>query len=105
MSIPNHRNLTEDEDFSAVLTEAGNSLVVVDFNASWCGPCKKIHPVFLQLAQKHPKAYFVGVDVDVCRETAMDQGVSAMPTFIFYRKKQRIDSVRGANAVELEEKN
>lgn len=87
-----------------MLAEAGNSLVVVDFNATWCGPCQKIGPVFKQLALKYPMAHFVGVDVDRCRETAMTQGVSAMPTFIFYRKGTKVDSVRGANATELEEK-
>nr|CAH7737536.1 unnamed protein product [Callosobruchus chinensis] len=44
-------------------------------------------PVFQQLAGKYPKAVFLKVDVDQCQDTAAAQGVSAMPTFIFYRNK------------------
>lgn len=52
-----------------------------------CGPCQRIAPVFQQLATKYIKAVFLKVDVDKCQETAAAQGVSAMPTFIFYRNK------------------
>lgn len=44
-------------------------------------------PVFQQYAAKYPRAVFLKVDVDQCQETAAAQGVSAMPTFIFYRNK------------------
>lgn len=52
-----------------------------------CGPCQRIAPVFQQLATKYPRAVFIKIDVDQCQETAAAQGVSAMPTFIFYRNK------------------
>jgi len=77
---------------------------VVDFNATWCGPCKAIHPAFMAMSQKYPEALFLGVDVDRCQETAMAQGVNAMPTFILYRNMQKLDTVRGANAKDLEDK-
>jgi len=102
--MSNHKDVTDDDEFTALLASSGSKLVVVDYNATWCGPCKAIHPVFLQLAHKFPEALFLGVDVDQCRDTAMSQGVSAMPTFIFYRNQKKLDSVRGANAAELEEK-
>ncbi|OXA57289.1 thioredoxin-like protein 1 [Folsomia candida] len=102
--MSNHKDVSDDEEFSTLLASAGNKLVVVDYNATWCGPCKAMHPVFIQLSHKFPEALFLGVDVDRCRETAMAQGISAMPTFIFYRHQQKLDSVRGANATELEEK-
>lgn len=44
-------------------------------------------PVFQQYATKYMKAVFLKVDVDKCQETAAAQGVSAMPTFIFYRNR------------------
>lgn len=48
-------------------------------------------PVFQQYAAKYPRAVFLKVDVDQCQETAAAQGVSAMPTFIFYRNKVQLD--------------
>jgi thiol-disulfide isomerase/thioredoxin len=102
--MANHKNVSDDEEFTALLSSAGSKLVVVDFNATWCGPCQKIHPVFIQLAHKFPQALFLGVDVDRCRETAMQQGVTAMPTFILYRNRVRVDQIKGAHAQELEEK-
>jgi len=103
--MSNHKNVSDDDEFSTLFNGAGPSkLVVVEFNATWCGPCQKIHPVFIQLAQKFPQALFLGVDVDRCRETAVQYGVTAMPTFILFRNRTRLDLVRGAHAQELEEK-
>lgn len=100
----NVRVIATDAEFDPELTNAGTKLVVVDFFATWCGPCRNIAPVFVQLSQKYPKAVFLKVDVDQCQETAQSQGVSAMPTFIFYRNKVKIDSQRGADPNALEEK-
>lgn len=55
-----------------------------------CGPCQRIAPIFQQLSTKYPRAVFLKVDVDKCQETAAAQGVSAMPTFIFYRNRVSI---------------
>lgn len=52
-----------------------------------CGPCQRIAPHFEMLPNKYPKAIFLKVDVDKCQDTASSQGVSAMPTFIFYRNR------------------
>lgn len=52
-----------------------------------CGPCQRIAPIFQQLSTKYVKAVFLKIDVDKCQETAAAQGVSAMPTFIFYRNR------------------
>ncbi|XP_045183717.2 thioredoxin-like protein 1 isoform X2 [Mercenaria mercenaria] len=98
------RTVETDADFDVELTNAGTKLVVVDFFATWCGPCRNIAPVYVQLSMKYPKAVFLKVDVDKCQETAGSQGVSAMPTFIFYRNKTKIDLQRGADPNALEEK-
>lgn len=52
-----------------------------------CGPCQRIAPHFEQFPTKYPRAIFLKVDVDKCQDTAAAQGVSAMPTFFFYRNK------------------
>jgi len=96
--------IKDDGHFQAELTSAGPKLVVVDFTASWCGPCKRIAPFFEELSTKFPNAAFLKVDVDECQETAASQGVSAMPTFIFFRNKTKIDRIQGADTAALEEK-
>ncbi|XP_052787127.1 thioredoxin-like protein 1 [Mya arenaria] len=100
----NVRVIATDAEFDPELTNAGNKLVVVDYYATWCGPCNRIAPLFVQLSAKYPKAVFLKVDVDQCQGTAQAQGVSAMPTFIFYKNKVKIDSQRGADPNSLEEK-
>ncbi|XP_054265332.1 thioredoxin-like protein 1 [Macrosteles quadrilineatus] len=95
--------INNDTEFQSHLVSNGK-LVVVDFTASWCGPCKRIAPIYDQLAIKYPSATFLKVDVNVCQDTAMAQGVTAMPTFIFYKNGERIDHMSGANPQLLEEK-
>ncbi|GAB6019171.1 hypothetical protein CHUAL_000790 [Chamberlinius hualienensis] len=96
--------IPEDSQFQVELTQAGAKLVVVDFTASWCGPCQRIAPIFAELSTKYTRAVFLKVDVDQCQETAASQGVTAMPTFIFYRNRVKIDRTTGADATALEEK-
>lgn len=96
--------IPEDSQFQVELTQAGAKLVVVDFTASWCGPCQRIAPVFAELSTKYTRAVFLKVDVDQCQETAASQGVTAMPTFIFYRNRVKIERVTGADPTALEEK-
>merc|ERR1719422_1086228 len=96
--------IKDDGHFQAQLAAAGPKLVVVDFTASWCGPCKRIAPFFEELSTKYSRAVFLKVDVDECQETAAAQGVSAMPTFIFFRNKTKIDKIQGADNKALEEK-
>eukprot|EP00088_Acartia_fossae_P032234 TRINITY_DN33023_c0_g1_i1.p1 TRINITY_DN33023_c0_g1~~TRINITY_DN33023_c0_g1_i1.p1 ORF type:complete len:300 (+),score=73.88 TRINITY_DN33023_c0_g1_i1:41-901(+) len=96
--------IKDDGHFQAELASAGPKLVVVDFTASWCGPCKRIAPFFEELSTKYPRAVFLKVDVDECQETAASNGVSAMPTFIFFRNKTKVDRIQGADTNALEEK-
>ena len=96
--------LQDDSEFTTHLSEAGSKLVVVDFSASWCGPCTMIAPFFKQLSVQYPAAMFIKVDVDKCPGTAAANNVSAMPTFIFFRNRAILDKIRGANKTDLENK-
>jgi len=97
-------HISEDTEFDPLLERAGDKIVVVDFTASWCNPCKLIAPKYEELSSKYPDSIFLKVDVDECSDTAQNQGVSAMPTFNFYKNKIKIDSIKGANPIALEEK-
>ncbi|XP_045456173.1 thioredoxin-like protein 1 [Melitaea cinxia] len=96
--------IDNEAHFQSEMANAGTKLVVVDFTATWCPPCQRIAPFFEQLPAKFPRAVFLKVDVDRCAETASAQGISAMPTFIFYRNRTRIDRLQGADVASLENK-
>ena len=60
--------------------------VLVDFWATWCGPCKMLGPVIEQLADELDGKIPVGkIDVDECREVAMEYGVMSIPTVIYFK--------------------
>jgi thioredoxin 1 len=80
-----------------------NATVIVDYTATWCGPCKNIAPKFAELARLYPSVVFKKVDVDDNAETSQAAGISAMPTFIVYKKGQVRDQMSGATAAKLEE--
>jgi thioredoxin len=96
--------LEDDSTFADKLSEAGQRLVVVDFFATWCGPCNMIAPFYKQLSTKYPNAMFLKVDVDKCPGTAAANNVSAMPTFLFLRSRAEVDRARGADKTQLENK-
>lgn len=96
--------LETKEDFDNFLKEAGEKLVVVDFFATWCGPCKKMSPTIKKLAEEYAdKVFFAKVDVDENSDTAEEQGISAMPTFLLYKNRVKVDSLTGANPDKLKE--
>lgn len=96
--------INNDAHFIQEMNNQGVKLVVVDYTASWCGPCRRIAPLFEELSRKYGRATFFKVDVDKCKETAAAHGVTAMPTFIFYRNKTKLDRIQGADPAALEAK-
>jgi len=94
--------VVSDAEFQNHLKKAGGKLVVVDFTASWCGPCKMIAPAVAALSNKYPNVVFLKVDVDELRETATSYGVRSMPTFQFFIKGSKVDEFSGADASKLE---
>lgn len=96
--------IKDHASFEAELESAGTKLVVVDFYATWCGPCNKIAPLYKSLSQKYSHVVFLKVDVDENEITAGKYTVQAMPTFLFFKSKVKIDELKGADAVVLQEK-
>ncbi len=76
---------------------------VIDFYATWCGPCKAIAPVFDVLKGEYgEKINFVSVDVDADNETARRYGIEAMPTFVILDSEgKEIRRIVGADAEAL----
>merc|ERR1711915_928247 len=90
-------------ELKADIAAAGDKLVVIDFFAEWCGPCKKIAPVIKKMSETETNVVFLKVDVDVNEEGAEHYNVTAMPTFIFIQNGVKIADLMGANEGKLKE--
>lgn len=81
-----------------------DKLTVIDFTATWCGPCKMIAPIFKEMSDEMgSRAQFIKVDVDDNPQAAQKYGVSAMPTFLFIKGGEVVDRLMGANTERLKE--
>ncbi|MCM3568352.1 thioredoxin [Neobacillus mesonae] len=82
-----------DQNFTA---ETGSGLVLVDFWATWCGPCKMIAPVLEELdAEMGDKVKIAKLDVDENPQTASNFGVMSIPTLMLLKNGEVVDKVVG----------
>ena len=89
-------NLVNETEFQNEVIKS-DIPVVVDFFATWCGPCKLIAPVLEQLAEEFDgQAKIVKLDVDQAKEVAIQYGVKSVPTLIFFKDGEIADKVVGA---------
>ncbi|KAL5545121.1 hypothetical protein UlMin_008905 [Ulmus minor] len=79
-------------------------LTILYFTATWCGPCRFMSPLYVSLAEKHPKVVFLKVDIDEARDVAAHWNISSVPTFFFARNGKEVDKVVGADKSALEKK-
>lgn len=73
-----------------------NGVVLVDFFATWCGPCKMLGPVLEDLAKDYEgKATIVKVDVDQDQDLAMQFGIMSVPTMIIFKNGEAVKTLQG----------
>ena len=82
------------ENFNQEMTN--NDLLLVDFWAEWCGPCKSMHPIFTRMAKKYKHVRFARINVDNSQDIAMKYGVQSIPTFIMFKNGEIANTMVGA---------
>ncbi len=90
------QHLTDDNFESAI----AGGVVLVDFFATWCGPCRMLSPTVEEIADECDGSFSVyKVDIDECEDTAMDFGIMSVPTLIVFK-----DGVEAARMIGVQPK-
>ena len=76
----------ENEDFNEMIKD---DLVIVDFYANWCGPCKMLSPVLEEISSLRGNVKVVKVDVDKHNELARKYGIMSIPTLMYFKNGNR----------------
>ena len=76
---------------------------ILKFSADWCGPCKRISPLFESLSKdtKYSNIYFAEVDVDIAQDVCKEYEIEGLPTFVLFEKDKEISRFSGANETKL----
>jgi thioredoxin 1 len=102
--MSSHTVAVTDDTFAAEVDQA-KGLVLVDFWATWCGPCVAIAPYLDKIAESHAgKLKVAKLDVDHNQKTAMRFNVRSIPTMMFFKDGKHVDTLVGANPGVLQQK-
>lgn len=100
------KEIATTEEFQETLDNAGDTLVIIDYSTSWCGPCKIIAPLFADLSELHKDVIFckvMGDSSDEAMKLLKSQGVRALPAFHFWKNNEQVEMIGGAKLEPLKE--
>ena len=86
------KHINSAAEFDAAIKEG---TVLVDFFATWCGPCKMLSPVLEEVANENPNIAVLKIDVDEVGELAARYGIQAIPTLMLFKNGQRVETRMG----------
>lgn len=86
-------DITKD---TLVETIEGNDIVLIDFWAEWCGPCRSFGPTYEKVSEKYPNITFAKVDTEDQQEVAQNFGIRSIPTLVAFRENIGVFSQPGA---------
>jgi thioredoxin 1 len=94
-------NILSESSFDAVI---GTKPALIDFNATWCGPCKKIAPIIEEISNENPDLFVGSVDVDMQPMLAARFQVRSIPTVLLLKDGKIVKQFIGAQAKETYQK-
>ena len=101
MKVSRERDLSQpisvtDQSFDGVVL-ANKNLVMVDFSAPWCGPCKAVDPIIDELAQEYSgRVTFAKVNIDENQNVAIRYSVQSLPTILIFKEGKPFSQINGA---------
>lgn len=92
-------NFVEQDEFDQLITD--NKLVVADYTAPWCGPCRVVAPLIDKLASEYgDRVSVVKVDTDKSKENAKKYGIRSIPAVLFFRDGEVVENLFGLQSYE-----
>ena len=80
---------------------ASGNPTVVDFYATWCGPCKMLEPILEQVSEEYPTVTFGRVNVDANMDVAAELGIESIPLVLFFKDGKQADEMLGFNTAPI----
>ncbi len=99
--MSDHVVVLDDANFKNEISRAEGGPILVDFWATWCGPCRVVAPILEQIAREMKGTVRVGkLDVDQNPSTAMQFGIQSIPTLLLFKDGKVVDQMIGAQSKE-----